>query len=63
MVSKKQEIKCAWCGESIPVVNVKIKHLKNDFGKVIERRCNTCGRVLAAYLEEEGDFLTKIRTF
>ena len=56
-----KEIKCAWCGE----VGIKpeVNRIKNDYGNVIERRCPKCGKVLAAYLEEEGLFLEKMRTF
>ncbi len=60
---KREEVRCNWCGETIPVPEVKVKRVKNDYGTVIERRCPKCGKVLAAYLEEEGDFLPKIRTF
>jgi len=58
-----REVKCPWCGEVIPVTKVKVRRHKNDYGTVIERRCPRCGNVLAAYLEEEGDFLPGIRTF
>ncbi len=60
---KREEVRCNWCGETIPVPEVKVKRVKNDYGTVIERRCSKCGKVLAAYLEEEGDFLPRIRTF
>ena len=55
-----KEVKCPWCGEgTVP----KVSRLKSDYGNTIERRCSLCGKVLAAYLEEEGNFLTGIRTF
>ena len=60
---KREEVRCNWCGETIQVPEVKVKRVKNDYGTVIERRCPKCGKVLAAYLEEEGDFLPRIRTF
>ncbi len=63
MGEKRREIKCPWCSEIIPVSEAKVRRCGNDFGTVIERRCSKCGRVLAAYLEEEGDFLPGIRTF
>jgi len=63
MAPKKQEVKCPWCGDTIPVTDVKVKINKNDKGTIIERSCSKCGKVLAAYLEEEGDFLPKIRVF
>ena len=63
MMTKKTEIKCPWCEEVTPVSEVKVAHKKNEFGAVIERRCPGCNKVLAAYLEEEGDFLSRMRTF
>jgi len=62
-MSKKTEIKCPWCEEIVPVSEVKVKKEKNDYGTVVERRCAKCSKVLAAYLEGEGDFLSKMRTF
>ena len=55
-----KEVKCPWCGE---VTTPKVGYSKNDYGDIIERRCPKCGKVLAAYLEQEGDFLPEIRTF
>ena len=55
-----KEVKCPWCNK---VTLPKVSHCKNDYGDVIERRCTKCGKVLAAYLEKEGDFLTDMRTF
>ena len=55
-----KEVKCPWCEEmTLP----KINHVKNDYGNVLERRCHKCGKVLAAYFEQEGDFLPGTRTF
>jgi NAD-dependent SIR2 family protein deacetylase len=52
--------KCPWCGaEGKPETNL----LKNAHGEVRERRCSHCGKVLAAYLEEEGEFMPKTRAF
>ena len=63
MVTKKTEIKCPWCGETIPVSSVIVTRLQNEYGTILERRCSKCNQVLAAYLEEEGDFLPKMRIF
>lgn len=54
------EVKCVWCGEVV-VPQVKIVH--NDYGNVKERRCPRCDAILAAYLEEEGGVLEKVRSF
>ncbi len=62
-MAKTQEIKCPWCGETIPTATAKVTHSKNDYGVVVERRCPKCDKVLAAYLEKEGNFLAKMRTF
>lgn len=58
-----KKIECPWCGEKLPQSEVKRQHYRNDFGAVIEIRCAKCGNVLAAYLEEEKNFLPKIRRF
>lgn len=58
-----KEIKCGWCQKVIPAPQVKVKHYRNEFGSVTERRCPHCSNVIAAYLEEEKVFLPKIRTF
>lgn len=54
------EVKCVWCGEVV-VPQVRIVH--NDYGNVKERRCPRCNAILAAYLEEEGGVLEKVRSF
>ena len=59
----KEKVKCPWCGKVMPAYEAKVQRYKNDYGTVIERRCTECSKVLAAYLEEEGDFLSKMRTF
>jgi phage FluMu protein Com len=52
--------KCPWCNEvSVP----EIKSSKKTYGDVTERRCSSCGKILAAYLEAEGDFFPKIRSY
>ena len=56
----EKEIQCPWCGEkTVPKVELE----KRKTGEVKERRCDKCNKVLAAYLESEGDFFEKIRTF
>ncbi len=62
-IAKRETVKCNWCGQTMPVSEVMVKKVKNDYGSVTERRCPKCGKILAAYLEEEGEFLTKMRTF
>jgi phage FluMu protein Com len=56
----EKEIQCPWCGE-MTVPNVKLE--KRKLAEVRERRCSKCNKVLAAYLDSEGDFFKKIRTF
>jgi ribosomal protein S27AE len=52
--------KCPWCGEtSRPKTSLVTKR----HGEVKERRCSKCGKILAAYLESEGEFLKNIRAF
>ena len=59
----EKEIKCPWCGEINQESEVKVGQKKNDFGGVVERRCASCGQALAAYREDEGNFLRRIRKF
>jgi len=59
-MEKAKERSCPWCGETA-VPEVKLR--KNVYGEVMERLCPRCGRVLAAYLEQEGDFLMRIRSY
>lgn len=57
---EKKEIKCPWCEDiMIPIVS----KVSGKFGNIVERRCSECDKILAAYLEEEGDFFPKIRRF
>ncbi|MBK5100773.1 MAG: hypothetical protein JJE15_07255 [Desulfobacteraceae bacterium] len=61
MGEKKQKArKCPWCGEA---GEPQIKVMKKTYGEVMERRCSSCGKVLAAYLEGEGNFLPKMRSY
>ena len=62
-MAKKQEVKCPWCTEVSSVSGLKLERKSNGHGTIIERRCPKCAQVLAAYLEEEGDFLPRMRTF
>jgi len=56
----EKEATCPWCTKkTVPKITVKNKQC----GVLKERRCSECGKVLAAYLEGEGDFLPRIRTF
>ena len=52
--------KCPWCGEETVA---KVNHLKKTYGAITERRCSNCGKVLAAYLADEGQFLPKMRSY
>lgn len=56
----EKEVKCPWCGEQV-VPEVRL--LSKQYAEVRERRCPKCGNVLAAYPEQEGDFLKAMRTF
>ena len=59
----RKEIKCPWCEEVLSEEEVMVSYKKSDYGSVIERRCTKCNGVLAAYLENEGNFLPRIRKF
>jgi len=59
-MEKAKERSCPWCGER---VEAEVKHHKKAYGDIVERICPKCGKVLAAYLEQEGDFLMKMRSF
>jgi len=60
ILNVEKEIQCPWCDE---FTTPKVSVIKRGAGEVRERRCHKCGKVLAAYLEGEGEFLKKIRTF
>lgn len=60
VISMEKEVRCPWCGEVV-VPEVHLLHKK--YGDVRERKCPKCNKVLAAYLEQAGNFLPKIRTF
>lgn len=57
-MSKK--IKCPWCGE---MVTPEPRVIQRKVAEVVERRCPRCSKVLAAYLEQDRDFMPNIRTF
>jgi phage FluMu protein Com len=59
----KERLRCGWCGDEIVAAEAKVSHFKNDYGTVIERECPRCNKLLAAYLEEEGEFLAEMRNF
>ena len=63
MAGKKNETWCPWCDEVMLKTEAETKSKQNDYGSVTEKRCNKCGKILAAYLKGAGDFLPKIRTF
>ena len=63
MAGEGKKIKCPWCGEGMLASEVNVGRHKGDYGTVVERKCAKCSNVLAAYLEEEGDFFPRIRVF
>lgn len=52
---------CPWCSQIVE--EPKVALLKNNYGDVRERRCPHCGKILAAYFEQEGEFMGKIRSY
>jgi len=59
-MAEAKEKKCPWCEKT---VKAEVKRFANDYGHVIQRDCPECGNILSAYLEEEGEYLPKIRSF
>lgn len=55
----EKKVKCPWCEK----VDTPVQINKVQSGNVVERRCGSCGKVLASYTVGEGDFLPKIRVF
>jgi len=56
----ESQVTCPWCEKkAVPVLKI----LKKANATVKERRCSECGKILAAYLDGEGDFLKGIRKF
>lgn len=54
------KVACPWCEKKSKPI---LKNLEKANGALKERRCSECGKVLAAYLDGEGDFLKAIRKF
>lgn len=59
----REKLRCGWCAKEVAASECKVRRFNNDYGRVIERRCPRCNKVLAAYLESEGDFLIDMRNF
>ena len=59
----RERLRCGWCGDEIAAAEAKVTRLRNDYGTVVERKCPRCDKLLAAYLEEEGEFLADMRNF
>lgn len=55
-----KELTCPWC-KTETVTRMSL--INKPHGTIRERRCTNCGKVLAAYLVEEGNFFNSIRTF
>jgi phage FluMu protein Com len=56
----KKEIECPWCSK---LVSPRLYVLKGKYGDIKERKCPECNGILAAYLDEKGTVLEKVRTF
>lgn len=56
----EKEVICPWCTEK---TTPEIKLLEKEHGMVREVRCTKCGKILAGYRGEEGDFMKSIRKF
>ena len=55
-----KEVICPWCEKQItPEINM----IEKQYCKVRERRCSECGKVLAAYFADEGNFMCSVRKF
>lgn len=55
-----KKVICPWCEKQIVP---KVSMLEKGHGSVRERRCSECGKVLAAYLVKEGDFMMSVRKY
>lgn len=55
-----KEVTCPWC---LKQTTPKAEIIKKQNGDVRERRCTECGKILAAYLADEGDFISMVRKF
>ena len=59
-MSVEEKVKCPWCSEEV-VPQVRV--FRNNYGDIKERRCPKCKSVMAAYLDEKGIVLNKVRSF
>jgi len=51
---------CPWCEKQ---TTPKISMIEKGHCKIREIRCAECGKVLAAYLADEGAFMRSIRKY
>lgn len=55
-----KKVKCPWCEkQTVP----KLRMLDKGLETVRERRCSECGKLLAAYLANEGDLMKSVRKY
>ena len=59
----RDKVRCPWCNHVMQATQAKVARLDRNGTTVVERRCSACGNILAAYVEAEGDFLPRMRTF
>ncbi|MCL5405426.1 MAG: hypothetical protein M1398_01640 [Deltaproteobacteria bacterium] len=55
-----KEAVCPWCEKK---TKPKVTMMENEHGTIKERRCTHCGKVLAAYLADEGSFMQSVRKY
>lgn len=55
-----KQVICPWCERQ---TTPKISLIQKEHGKIRERRCAECGKVLAAYLADEGSFMSSVRKY
>lgn len=60
MAKQSEEKTCPWCGAS---VEAEVVDSHNQFGMVKERRCPKCHGMMAAYFDDKGQVLERVRTF
>ncbi len=58
-----KEITCPWCGKRNVPEECVVKKSQKQQTEITERRCRECGKSVAAYLKNEGDFFPQIRVF
>jgi len=56
----EKEVTCPWCEKG---TTPEVTMIEKEHGKVRERRCSECGKVLAAYLADEGSFMRSVRKY